>query len=118
MDGIIGNPGGTPGDDVAAAGDRQRDSLFLVATLRLPDEPHPRDVRIRNLSERGVMVEVGRDVAIGTTTRIAVRGIGEIAGHVVWSVDDRIGISLDRAIDPRRARKPVGGATAKAPPPR
>lgn len=96
--------------------DRQRDSLFLAATVHLSDEPGPRAVRIRNLSERGVMVEVGRDVAVGTAARITLRGIGDVAGRVVWSVDDRVGIALDRAIDPRRARKPVGVAPDKASP--
>ena len=116
MDGIVHPLATTP----IAAGDpergRQRDSLFLRATLHLSDEPAAREVRIRNLSERGVMAEVGRDVPVGTEARIAMRGIGEVAGRVVWSVDDRVGIALDRTIDPRRARKPVGVPPGKAPP--
>lgn len=116
MDGIVRKLDAAPLNGGDPAGDRQRDSLFLIASLQLPDEPRARDVRIRNLSEGGVMVEVGRNVAIGTATRIALRGIGEVTGKVVWSVDDRIGIALDRMIDPRRARKPVGGASDKASP--
>lgn len=121
MDGTARPPATTsPGTTSFVAGDaervRQRDSLFLRAMLHLSDEADARDVRIRNLSERGVMVEAGRDVPVGTEAQIEVRGIGKVGGRVVWSIDDRIGIALDRAIDPRRARKPVGATPGKAPP--
>lgn len=88
---------------------RGRDSLFLTAMLRLEDEASPREVRIRNLSEGGLMAETDRDVAIGGVATLELRGIGEVTGKIAWCTQGRVGIALDRPIDPKLARKPVGG---------
>jgi hypothetical protein len=91
-----------------AATARQRDSLFLLAPLRLDDAATSQDVRIRNLSAGGLMAEVGRDVPVGTVATLELRGIGPVTGRVAWSEEGRIGVALDRPIDPKKARKPVG----------
>ena len=87
---------------------RKRDSLFLQAALKLADEPVARDVRIRNLSEGGLMAELGRVVDPGTPILLELRGIGELSGKVAWCAEGRMGIVFDRKIDPQLARKPVG----------
>lgn len=87
---------------------RARDSLFLIARLTLPDEREAREVRVRNLSEGGLMVELDRDVAENSAVTLTMRGIGEMTGRVAWSAEGRIGVALDRPINPRLARKPVG----------
>ena len=84
-----------------------RDSLFLMARLSLGDGA-PRDVRVRNLSEGGLMADIDTMVAVGTAATLDVRGIGEVTGRVAWSAEGRIGIALDSPIDPKKARKPVG----------
>lgn len=89
---------------------RRRDSLLLIARLTIGDEA-PRDVRIRNLSSGGLMAEIERVVAPGTSIGIEIRGIGAVAGSVAWCTQGRMGITLDRAIDPKQARKPVGNGT-------
>ncbi len=99
---------------------RKRDSLFLQASLKLADEPVARDVRIRNLSEGGLMAELARVVEPGTPVAIELRGISDLTGKVAWCAEGRMGIVFDRKIDPQSARKPVGkgGQTpvyAKAP---
>ena len=99
-------PAGTPGEDGQRK--RKRDSLFLQAALKLADEPVARDVRIRNLSEGGLMAELGRVVDAGTPIAINMRGIGELSGKVAWCAEGRMGIVFDRKIDPQLARKPVG----------
>ena len=86
---------------------RKRDSLFLRASLTLHGEP-VRDVRIRNLSEGGLMAELDRVVETGTPVALEMRGIGELSGKVAWCAEGRMGIVFDRTIDPRLARKPVG----------
>ena len=86
-----------------------RDSLFLTGLLSLPDENKAREVRVRNLSEGGLMIEIKRDVAPGTALTLSVRGLGDLSGRVAWCAEGRIGVALDRAIDPKLARKPVGG---------
>jgi hypothetical protein len=90
---------------------RNRDSLFLMAQLRFEGEETVREVRVRNLSEGGLMVDCARVRDPGTTVVLEVRGLGKIDGKVAWCTEGRIGIALDRPIDPKKARKPV--ATAK-----
>jgi len=91
---------------------RPRDSLFLKATLQFANEPKSRDVRVRNLSQGGMMAEFDRVVPMGTPVTIELRGVGKVRGQVAWCAEGRAGISFDRPIDPKLARKPVGtGAT-------
>lgn len=97
--------------DAAAESQRSkaRDSLFLLAQLRFAGESDVREVRVRNLSEGGLMVDCARVKDTGTPVILDVRGIGEVAGKVAWCTEGRIGIALDRPIDPMKARKPVAG---------
>lgn len=100
--------GGTRG---ASQRSRGRDSLFLMARLRFVDEQEGRDVRVRNLSEGGLMAECTRVADAGTPVMLEVRGIGEVSGKIAWCTEGRIGIALDTPIDPKKARKPVGAGT-------
>ncbi|GAA4763002.1 hypothetical protein GCM10023219_04080 [Stakelama sediminis] len=101
----------------AGARHEGRDSLFLSATFRCDDlkqrggDSGGAQVRVRNLSAGGVMVELGRALDRGTAVEIDIRGIGWVSGTVAWSTDGRIGIAFAREIDPRKARKPVGQGT-------
>lgn len=108
--------GGRPLVDTDPAGEadasqraRSRDSLFLMAHMRIGDGPKVHEVRVRNLSEGGLMVEFDRVVAADTAVTLDLRGIGEIGGKVAWCIEGRLGIALDEQIDPKKARKPVGG---------
>lgn len=86
-----------------------RDSLLLGAQLRV-DGGEPVQARVRNLSAGGLMAEYPRSVSGGTPVEIEVRGIGWVQGRVAWSAEGRIGIAFDEPIDPKSARKPVGGS--------
>lgn len=97
-----------PGAGTASQRQRQRDSLFLSAQLRLDGEAKVRDVRVRNLSEGGLMAELDRTVETGTPVTLEMRGLGELTGRVAWCTRGRMGIAFDAPIDPARARKPVG----------
>ena len=88
---------------------RGRDSLFLMGRLTFAGETKANEVRIRNLSEGGLMAEIECPVALGTKVTLDLRGIGEVTGRVAWCAEGRIGIALEQRIDPKRARKPVGG---------
>jgi hypothetical protein len=102
-----------PFDKADAAGgsqrSRSRDSLFLMAQLRFEEETTVRDVRVRNLSEGGLMVDCARVKEPGTPVSLELRGIGKVTGKVAWCTEGRIGIALDSPIDPKKARKPVSG---------
>ncbi len=91
---------------------RSRDSLLLSASMRIGSATEAHDVRIRNLSEGGMMIEFDRALAVDTAVMLDIRGIGEVAGRIAWCTEGRMGIALDAPIDPKKARKPVGaGAT-------
>jgi len=107
MDGISSNFDNVAEDGTDSQRTRSRDSLFLAARMRLGDDKAAQDVRVRNLSEGGLMVEVAKPLPIGTLLILEVRGLGEVRGSVAWYAEGRAGVALDRPIDPKKARKPV-----------
>jgi hypothetical protein len=108
----VSSQGENPAGDADGRRQRGRDSLFLTARMRLGTEPL-REVRVRNLSEGGLMVELARVADVGTPITIDLRGIGEVAGTVAWCTEGRLGIALDSPIDPKKARKPVGAGKSE-----
>lgn len=116
MDGRSSDGGpGEQGDAPAKRG-AARDSLFLLARLRVGDEPDEVEVRVRNLSERGLMAESERPLEPGTAVSVDLRGIGRVGGRVAWYAEGRAGVALDEAIDPMAARKPVAPPRRPVPP--
>lgn len=90
---------------------RGRDSLFLLARLRLEGREDAVEVRVRNLSTGGLMAELPQPLLPDQPIEIEVRGIGWIRGRIAWQTEGRAGIAFDSPIDPQRARKPVGAGT-------
>lgn len=86
---------------------RARDTLLLTAHLRVDNEKTLRDVRVRNLSEGGLMIELDKAVDVGTPVTLDLRGIGEVTGKVAWYTTGRAGVALDSPIDPKKARPSV-----------
>jgi len=101
-----------PEGQVAAKRTKSRDSLFLVASLRITGRPGVTEVRVRNLSSGGLMAEYLHPIDIGTAVEIELRGVGKVIGEVAWTAAGRIGISFASPIDPMQARKPVSGPKA------
>jgi hypothetical protein len=87
---------------------RNRDSLFLLARVRIGDTGDWAEIRVRNLSAGGLMAEIGEALAIETPIELELRGIGHVVGRVAWQTEGRTGIAFDTEIDPLKARKPVG----------
>lgn len=85
-----------------------RDSLFLLATVRIEQKSDLHRVRVRNLSDGGMMAE-GTNVPVQRGHRVAVelRNIGEVMGSVAWVQDNRFGIAFEIEIDSQRARRPL-----------
>ena len=103
----------TLGDELAAGQrSRKRDSLLLAARLSVGGKPAT-DIRVRNLSEGGLMIDNAPPMAIGTALAVELRNIGSVPGRVAWYVEGRAGIAFDVPIDPIKVRKPV--AAVKAP---
>lgn len=87
-----------------------RDSLFVLARLRLGHAADEHRVRVRNLSAGGLMAEGRMSVIPGQSLQVEVRGIGWVEGVVAWVQDSRFGIAFRSEIDPQLARAP-GGST-------
>ncbi len=101
----------TTTDEAASQRLEVRDSLFLVAGLRIDGKGPSEQVRVRNLSAGGMMAELPTRAEAGTRVDVDVRGVGRIGGRVAWWTAGRVGIAFDELIDPMAARKPVGNGT-------
>ena len=77
----------------------KRDSLFLSADLTLGEGGEPVRVKVRNLSDGGMMAEADLEVERGMRLGIELRNIGRIKGSVAWTQDNRFGIVFDNEID-------------------
>jgi PilZ domain len=85
-----------------------RDSLFLTASLVVEGKANPVDVRVRNLSSGGMMIDCPSGLVKGQTVVSHLRNIGEVQGHVAWATEGRAGIAFDCEIDPKLPRLPIG----------
>lgn len=88
-----------------------RDSLFLLATVQLENDDTAYRIKVRNLSDGGMMGEGVARVQTGMRVTVDLRNIGPVDGSVAWVQGDRFGVAFDREIEARRARAPVGSAS-------
>lgn len=84
-----------------------RDSLFLLADLRVEQAAEVHRVRVRNLSDGGMMAEGNLRVQRGHRVEVELRNIGAVCGSVAWVQDNRFGIAFDEEIDSQEARRPL-----------
>ena len=84
-----------------------RDSLFLLADIRVEQGSEVNRVRVRNLSDGGMMGEGTMRVQRGNRVTVELRNIGTVCGTVAWVQDDRFGIAFDDEIDSQKARRPL-----------
>lgn len=84
-----------------------RDSLFLLASIRVEQDDEVHKVRVRNLSDGGMMGEGNIRVKRGNRLQIELRNIGKVEGSVAWVQDNRFGIAFDEEVDSQSARKPA-----------
>ena len=89
-----------------------RDSLFLLAQLRVDGDQTVYRVKVRNLSPGGMMAEGDVLVTRGSRVHVDLRNIGWVEGSVAWKQENRFGIAFVDEIDPKMARAPVTGSTS------
>lgn len=89
-----------------------RDSLFLLAQLKVDGQDLPHRVKVRNLSVGGMMAEGSARVALGMLISIELRNLGWVDGTVAWVQDNRFGIAFIEPIDPKLARAPVSDGSS------
>lgn len=87
----------------------ERDSLFVMADLRVEGAGEEWRVKMRNLSAGGMMAEGDVKVQPGAAVEVNIRNIGWIDGSVAWVQDNRFGIAFREEIDPKVARAPLTG---------
>ena len=87
-----------------------RDSLFLMAELKVEGSESEHRVKVRNLSAGGMMAEGDIKVARGARVALKLRNIGWVQGTVAWVQDARAGIAFAEEIDPKVARAPVNSS--------
>lgn len=88
-----------------------RDSLFVMADLRVDGAEDEHRVKMRNLSAGGMMAEGEVKVQPGTGVNVNIRNIGWVGGSVAWVQDNRFGIAFHDEIDPKVARAPLARGT-------
>jgi hypothetical protein len=84
-----------------------RDSLFVMADLRLDGSADEHRIKVRNLSAGGMMGEGSVRVSRGALVWVEVRNIGWVEGSIAWVQDSRFGIAFHEEIDPKVARVPL-----------
>lgn len=91
-----------------------RDSLFLLADVRVEQNAETFRVRVRNLSDGGMMGEGQLRVQRGHRVSVELRNIGAVGGTVAWVQDNRFGVAFDEEIDSQKARRPLQGSEEQA----
>ena len=90
-------------------GQRQlvRDSLLMIADVRLDGVEGDHQVRVRNLSTGGMMAVSDVPVFVGQIVQVALPRVGWVAGTVAWNHEDRFGIAFGEEIDTAAVRSPI-----------
>jgi len=91
-----------------------RDSLFLLAQLRVDGQDAVYRVKVRNLSAGGMMAEGDAKVMRGALVAVELRNLGWVEGSVAWKQDNRFGIAFVDEIDPLVVREPPSAMGDKA----
>jgi hypothetical protein len=92
-----------------------RDSLFLMAEVRLEGDSTGHRVKVRNLSAAGMMAEGDMQVTRGARVTVELRNVSAVEGSVVWVQDNRFGVAFAREIDPKAPRTAVGNGDLATP---
>lgn len=92
-----------------------RDSLFLMADMRVDGLEGDYRIKVRNLSAGGMMGEGNARVVRGAVVDVNIRNVGWVEGSVAWVQGNRFGVAFREDIDPKVARAPVGLGEDPAP---
>lgn len=92
-----------------------RDSLFLVADVRLDGDTASHRVKVRNLSAGGMMAEGDVTVLRGARVMVELRNVPAVEGSIAWVQDNRFGVAFAREIDPKAPRTAVGNSDISTP---
>jgi hypothetical protein len=91
-----------------------RDSLFVLAELRIDGVEGEQRIRVRNLSSGGLMADGAARIQRGQMVWVNLRHLGWTEGAVAWIQENRCGIAFREEIDPRLVRAPVSDGSDSA----
>ena len=86
-----------------------RDSLFVMAEMRLDESSEQFRIKVRNLSSGGLIGKGTVRVLRGGQVWINLRNMGWGEGTVAESRDNRFGVAFREEIDPKVARATMSG---------
>ncbi|MXO65471.1 PilZ domain-containing protein [Altericroceibacterium endophyticum] len=86
----------------------RRDSMFLLAQLRVDGRDETHRVKVRNLSKGGMMAEGEVEVVRGAHVSVELRNVGWVEGSVAWTQENRFGIAFADEVDSQLVRQPAG----------
>lgn len=92
----------------------ERDSLLMMAELTTLGEPTTK-IKVRNLSEGGMMGEGALSLQPGQKIVVSLRNVGLVTGRVAWVRTPKFGVRFDHPVDPKLARTQVYGGEREAP---
>lgn len=96
----------------------ERDSLLLMAAVRVDRSGSSHPIKVRNLSAGGMMAEGEVQVERGTPVTVELRNIGPVEGSVAWIEGNRFGVTFAGQVDPKLARAPVSAGAGDLASPR
>lgn len=79
--------------------DVPRASLFMLTRITLENNARQYEVKMRNLSSKGMMAEGKLPVASGSRLTINLDNGDEVKGTVAWIEGVRFGIAFDSEVD-------------------
>lgn len=86
----------------------ERDSLFLMADLRIDGADDEHRIKVRNLSAGGMMGDGAVRITRDAKVHVNLRNIGWVEGSVAWVQDNRFGVAFQDEINPKRVREQTG----------
>ncbi|MEZ5743588.1 MAG: PilZ domain-containing protein [Sphingomonadaceae bacterium] len=90
-----------------------RDSLFLMADMRIDGAEGEYRIKVRNLSDGGMMGEGPVRVVRGAVVDINLRNCGWVEGTVAWVEGNRFGVAFRDEIDAKIARSQTTSSDAE-----
>ena len=93
----------------------KRDSLLMMADVRIEGRIDSVRMKVRNLSNSGIMLEGPLVATSGQRVIVSVKKLGDIGGVVAWTQSAKIGISFDEPINASVARVSLVGDMPEAP---
>jgi PilZ domain len=103
-----------PASSAESKRDKDRESMFLLAGIVFENSTEKLNMRVRNISNGGMMVDCPVVHEKGRPLIAELKGIGAVAGRVAWSNAGKMGVAFNVEVDPKLTRQPVGVA-AKTP---